>query len=71
MVQQAWYSEATNIHNKICIKKRNHIIMNMVLNMLTSGRLPKTLRPKVFKWSVHILNRSPIFVVKNITTKET
>ena len=32
--------------------------------------MPKTFWPEAVNWSVHILNRSPTFSVKNMTPKE-
>lgn len=38
--------------------------------MLTEKKVPKTFWPKAVNWSVHILNRSPTFTLKNSTPKE-
>ncbi|MCI16405.1 hypothetical protein A2U01_0037547, partial [Trifolium medium] len=44
--------------------------MNMVRCMLKDKNVPKTFWPEAVNWSVHILNRCPTFVVKDITPEE-
>lgn len=51
-------------------KRKNRTILNIVRSMLLSGSIPKTFRPESVNWSVHILNRSPTFSVKNMTPEE-
>ena len=42
----------------------------MVISLLANGRLPKMFWPEVVNWSVHILNRSPAYVVHYMTPEE-
>ena len=42
----------------------------MVRNLLTRGIIPKSFWPEAINWSIHILNRSFIFAVQNMTPKE-
>ncbi|BBN70197.1 hypothetical protein Prudu_1446S000200 [Prunus dulcis] len=42
----------------------------MVRSMLSEKKIPKIFWPEVVNWTVHVLNRSPTFVVKNQTPKE-
>jgi len=51
-------------------ERKNRTIMNMVRSMLTEKKLPKIFWPEGVNWSVHVLNRSPTFAVKNITPEE-
>ncbi|PNY07935.1 copia-type polyprotein [Trifolium pratense] len=44
--------------------------MNMVRCMINEKNVPKTFWPEVVNWVVHILNRCPTFVVKDITLEE-
>ncbi|KAM2245499.1 hypothetical protein ACFXTI_006427 [Malus domestica] len=44
--------------------------MNMVRNMLSEKKIPKTFWPEATNWTIHILNRSPTLAVKNKTPKE-
>lgn len=44
--------------------------MNMVRSLLANKNVPKTFWPEAVNWSVHILNRSPTFSVKNMTPEE-
>ena len=37
---------------------------------MTQGRVPKNFWLEVVNWSVHILNRSPTFVVQNVTPEK-
>ncbi|KAE8656273.1 hypothetical protein F3Y22_tig00117005pilonHSYRG00292 [Hibiscus syriacus] len=55
--------------NGVC-KRKNHTIMNMVRNLLTTSGIPKSFWPEVVNWSIHILNRSPTFVVQNMTPEK-
>jgi len=42
----------------------------MVRSLLTRSGVPKSFWPKAVSWSIHVLNRSPTFVVQNITPEE-
>ena len=42
----------------------------MVRSLLTRGRIPKSFWPEAVKWTIHILNRNPTFVVQNMTLEE-
>ncbi|KAM1826104.1 hypothetical protein ACFX13_025496 [Malus domestica] len=44
--------------------------MNMVQSMLSEKQVPKTFWPEVVNCTVHVLNRSPILVVKSKTPEE-
>lgn len=44
--------------------------MNMVRSLLTRSGVPKQFWPEAVKWSVHVLNRSPTYVVQNMTPEE-
>ncbi|MCH83491.1 hypothetical protein A2U01_0020754, partial [Trifolium medium] len=44
--------------------------MNMVRCMLGEKNVPKNFWPEAVNWSVHILNRCPIFAVKDMTLEE-
>jgi transposase InsO family protein len=57
-------------HQNGVSERRNRTIMNMVRSLLASKNMPKTFWPEAVNWSVHILNRSPTFSVKNMTPKE-
>jgi len=49
---------------------KNRTIMNMVRSMLSLGKVPKTLWPEAVNWTVHVLNRSPKFAVRDQTPKK-
>ncbi|TQD88564.1 hypothetical protein C1H46_025883 [Malus baccata] len=51
-------------------ERKNQTILNMVRSLLVKGSIPKKFWPEVVLWSVHILNRSPTFSVKNMTPQE-
>ena len=51
-------------------ERKNRTILNMVRSLLAQGRVPKTFWPETVNWSIHILNRSPTFVVQNMTPKQ-
>lgn len=44
--------------------------MNMVRSMISEKRVPKTFWPEAVNWTIHILNRSPTFAVRNMTPEE-
>ena len=44
--------------------------MNMVRNMLSGGKIPKTFKPEAVNWIVYVLNRSLNLVVKDMTPEE-
>ena len=52
-------------------ERKNRTILNMVRSMLAGGSIPKNFWPEAVNWSVHILNRSPTFVVQDMTPAET
>ncbi|RDX73620.1 hypothetical protein CR513_46744, partial [Mucuna pruriens] len=52
-------------------KRKNQTIISMVQSALIGRGVPRSFWPKVVNWVIHILNRSPTLVVKNITPKET
>lgn len=52
-------------------ERKNRTILNMVRSMLSIGRIPKSFWPEAVNWSTHVLNRSPTFVVQNMTPEET
>ena len=51
-------------------ERRNRTIMNMVRSMLSEKKIPKTFWPEAVNWTMHVLNRSPTFAVKNQTPEE-
>lgn len=42
----------------------------MVRNILIKSNVPKRFWPEAVVWSTHVLNRSPTFVVQNLTPEE-
>lgn len=38
--------------------------------MLTKTSTPKSFWPEAVNWSIHVLNRSPIFAVTSMTSEE-
>ena len=44
--------------------------MNMVRCMLSEKKIPKSFWPAAVNWMVHVLNRSPTLIVKNLTPEE-
>lgn len=51
-------------------ERKNRTILNMVRSLLKRGRIPKSFWPEAVNWSIHVLNRSPIFFVLNMTPEE-
>jgi transposase InsO family protein len=51
-------------------ERKNRTIMNMVRSMLSAKKIPKKFWPEAVNWTVHVLNRSPTFVVNNKTPEE-
>ena len=51
-------------------ERKNQTIMNMVRSMLSKKKIPKKFWPEAVNWTIHILNRSPTFPVKNKTPEE-
>lgn len=45
-------------------------MMNMVRAMLSEKKVPKSFWPEATRWCIHVLNRSPTLVVKNMTPEE-
>ena len=52
------------------LDRKNRTILNMVRSMLAKGRISKRFWPEAVNWSIHVLNRSPTFVVQNMTPEE-
>ena len=42
----------------------------MVRNLLARGGVPKTFWLEVVNWSIHIVNKSPTFLVQNMTPEK-
>lgn len=51
-------------------ERKNRTILDMMRSILSTGEVPKTFWPEAASWSVHVLNRSPTFAVKNVTPEE-
>jgi transposase InsO family protein len=51
-------------------ERKNPTIMNMVRSMLTKKEIPRTFWPEAVNWTIHVLNRSPTFAVRNMTPEE-
>lgn len=51
-------------------ERKNRTIMNMVRSVLSEKGIPKSFWPEAVNWTIHILNRSPTPVVRNITPEE-
>ncbi|CAL8086915.1 unnamed protein product [Prunus armeniaca] len=51
-------------------ERKNRTILNMVRSMMARIALPKNFWPEATNWSVHLLNRSPTFAVKDMTPEE-
>jgi len=51
-------------------ERKNRTILNMVRSLLNMSGIPRDFWPEVVTWSIHILNRSPTFVVQNMTPEE-
>lgn len=51
-------------------ERKNRTIMNMVRCMLSEKKIPKGFWPEAVNWTVHVLNRSPTLIVKNMTPEE-
>ncbi|KAI5336037.1 hypothetical protein L3X38_026171 [Prunus dulcis] len=52
------------------VERKNRTIMNMVRSMLAKKKIPKLFWPEAVNWTVHVLNRSPTFAMKNKTPEE-
>jgi len=50
-------------------KRKNRTIMNMVRCLLTEKQMPNVFWPEAVQWTVHVLNRIPIAVIKGKTQK--
>ncbi|KAM7520343.1 hypothetical protein LguiB_019305 [Lonicera macranthoides] len=55
--------------NGVC-ERKNRTILNMVRSLLKRSGIPKNFWPEAVNWSIHVLNRSPTLVVKNMTPEE-
>ncbi|CAL8103863.1 unnamed protein product [Prunus armeniaca] len=51
-------------------ERKNRIILNMVRSMKTKSSIPKSFWPEAINMSIHILNKSLTFVVRDLTPKE-
>ncbi|XP_071917233.1 uncharacterized protein [Coffea arabica] len=51
-------------------ERKNRTILNMVRSILTKSGVPKNFWPETVNWSIHMLNKSPTFAVKNMTPEE-
>ncbi|KAF3667702.1 hypothetical protein FXO37_09904 [Capsicum annuum] len=51
-------------------EKKNKTILHMVRNLLAKGKMKKTFWPEAVNWSINVLNRSPTFVVQNMTPEK-
>nr|CAN69875.1 hypothetical protein VITISV_030610 [Vitis vinifera] len=51
-------------------ERKNMTIMNMVRSMLSEKQVPKNLWTDAVNWTVHVLNRSPILGMKDMTLEE-
>lgn len=51
-------------------ERKNRTIMNMVRTMLKMSGMPNFFWPEAVTRSIHLLNRSPTFAVKNMTPEE-
>ena len=51
-------------------ERKNRTVMNMVRSMLLDKKISKTFWPKAVNWTMYVLNRSPIVVVKNVTPEK-
>ncbi|KAL6286215.1 hypothetical protein ACE6H2_010605 [Prunus campanulata] len=51
-------------------ERKNRTILNMVRSMQTKSCIPKSFWPEAVNWSIHILNRSPTFAVRDLTPEE-
>lgn len=51
-------------------ERKNRTIMNLVRSMLSEKKIPNEFWPEAINWAVHILNRSPTLVVKDMTSEE-
>ncbi|CAL8095191.1 unnamed protein product [Prunus armeniaca] len=52
------------------VERKNCTILNMVRSMQTKSSIPKSFWPEAVNWSIHILNRSPTFAVRDLTPEE-
>ena len=52
------------------VERKNRTIMNMVRSILSEKQVPKNFWQEAVKWTVHVLNKSPIVVVKDMTLEE-
>ncbi|CAL8162095.1 unnamed protein product [Prunus armeniaca] len=55
-------------HNGVA-ERKNRTIMN-IRSMLSEKKIPKIFWLEAVNWTVHVLNRSPTFAVKNQTPEE-
>ena len=51
-------------------ERNNRTIMNMVRSILLEKQVPKNFWQEAINWTMHMLNRSPIVVVKYMTPKK-
>ena len=51
-------------------ERKNRTILNMVRSLLNKGEVPKEFLLEAVVWSVHILNWSPTFSVRDMTPQE-
>ena len=51
-------------------KRKNRTILNMVWSLLNKGEVPKEFWLETVVWSIHILNWSPTFSVRDMTPQE-
>jgi len=51
-------------------ERKNRTVMNMVRAMLTEKKVPKIFWLEAVRWMIHVLNRSPILAVKDMTPED-
>ena len=51
-------------------QRKNITIMNIVRSILSEKPVPKNFWPEAENWTMHVVNRSPTVVVKNMTPEE-
>ena len=49
---------------------KNKTIMNMVRSILSEKKVSKNFWPEAINWTVHVVNRSPTVVIKDMTPEE-
>ncbi|KAL2466148.1 Retrovirus-related pol polyprotein from transposon tnt 1-94 [Abeliophyllum distichum] len=64
------FTAAYSPHQNGVSKRKNRTIMNMVRSMMSKKKVSKDFWSEAINWSVHVLNRSPTFIVKNVTPHE-